>query len=237
MKIIAGNWKMNGSQVLLAEMLGTIDGVKTENRIILCVPFTMLGAKSDIVAMGAQDVSAHERGAYTGEVSASMLKEAGAKYVIVGHSERRMYHDETNDIVRAKAQMALESGITPIICVGETMDEKKAGKTFDVITSGVRESVPENVDGDIIIAYEPRWAIGAGITPTAEEIADAHHAIAETLSYMGLGGTPILYGASVNSENVADIVSIKDVDGVLVGGASLKPQEFLTIIQNANQQK
>lgn len=234
MKIIAGNWKMNGSRALLTEMLGLIDGEKTENRVILCAPFTILGEKSEMVAIGAQDVSAHERGAYTGEISASMLRDAGAKYVIVGHSERRMYHDETNDIVRAKAQMALKNSIVPIICVGETMDEKRAGKTFDVITSGVRESVPENIDGNIIIAYEPRWAIGAGITPTTEEIAAAHSAIAETLAYMGLSGTPILYGASVNSANVADIVAIPNVDGVLVGGASLKPQEFLTIIQNAN---
>ena len=233
MKIIAGNWKMNGSRAALDEMIDAITGVKTENRVILCVPFTMVRAGTENVAIGAQDISAHEKGAYTGEVSGTMLAEAGAKYVIVGHSERRMYHDETNDIVRQKAQMALEKGLTPIICVGETMDEKRAGKTFDIIEAGVKESVPEDAHDDIIIAYEPRWAIGAGITPTAQEIADAHKVIADTLSYMGLGGTPILYGASVNASNVADIVAIRNVDGVLVGGASLKPQEFVTIIQNA----
>ena len=132
MKIIAGNWKMNGSRAALGEMIDAITPVRTENRVILCVPFTMVRAGTDKVAIGAQDISAHEKGAYTGEVSGTMLAEAGAKYVIVGHSERRMYHDETNDIVRQKAQMALENGLTPIICVGETMDEKRAGKTLGI---------------------------------------------------------------------------------------------------------
>lgn len=231
MKIIAGNWKMNGTRAGLDEMLDKIGAIRTENRVVLCVPFTMLRAGNDVVAVGAQDVSANARGAYTGEVSGAMIAETGAKYVIVGHSERRMYHDETNDIVRAKAARAIENGLTPIICVGETMEEKRAGKTFDVIMAGVRESVPEDVKDDIIIAYEPRWAIGAGITPTAQEIADAHKVIADTLSYMGLSGTPILYGASVNAANVADIVAIENVGGVLVGGASLKPQEFIPIIE------
>jgi len=234
MKFIIGNWKMNGSREILREMIEKTNGIKTENRVVLCVPFTMLGEKSEIIAFGAQDVSAHERGAYTGEVSAAMLIAAGAKYVIVGHSERRMYHDETNDIVREKATRALDAGLTPIICVGETMDEKRAGKTLDVITAMVRESVPNDVHDDIIIAYEPRWAIGAGITPTVEDITTAHRVIADTLSYMGLDGTPILYGASVNSTNVADIVAIENVAGVLVGGASLKPDEFVPIIENAN---
>lgn len=233
MKFVIGNWKMNGSRAALRDMIDKMSGVKTENRVVLCVPFTMLGEKSDVVHFGAQDVSTHARGAYTGEVSGAMLAETGAKYVIVGHSERRMYHDETNDIVRAKAEMALENGLVPIICVGETMDEKQDGKTFDVITAAVRESVPQDVKSGIIIAYEPRWAIGAGITPTAEDIANAHRVIADTLSYMGLDGTPILYGASVNAGNVADIVAIENVSGVLVGGASLKPDEFIPIIENA----
>lgn len=222
---------MNGSKTLLNEMLNSLSKVKTENRVVLCVPFTMLGAGVANVALGAQDVSTHPRGAFTGEVSASMVAETGAKYVIVGHSERREYHNETNDDVRAKAQMALENGLCPIICVGETMDEKRAGKTFDVIQAAVRESVPEDVHDDIIIAYEPRWAIGAGITPTRQEISDAHRVIADTLSYLGLDGTPILYGASVNAANVADIVSVNNVGGVLVGGASLKPQDFISIIE------
>lgn len=232
MKTIIGNWKMNGSRAKLAAMIADLSKVKTKNRVILCVPFTMLDMDSSAVNLGAQDVSAHKNGAYTGEVSAEMIAEVGAKYVIVGHSERRMYHDETNDIVRAKAQMALENGITPIICVGETMDEKRAGKTMDVIESCVRESVPNDVHDDIIIAYEPRWAIGAGITPTTQEIADAHRVIADNLSYMGLDGTPILYGASVNVANAADIVAIKNVDGLLIGGASLKSEELIPIIES-----
>lgn len=233
MKYIIGNWKMNGSKTELDDMIATLADIKTQNRVVLCVPFTMLGTGGANVSIGAQDVSAHDHGAFTGEVSASMIAATGAKYVIVGHSERRAYHNETNDIVRAKAQMALDNGLCPIICVGETMDEKRAGKTFDVIQSAVRESVPADVQDDIIIAYEPRWAIGAGITPTRQEISDAHRVIAETLAYMGLDGTPILYGASVKANNVADIVSIDNVDGVLVGGASLKPQDFLPIIENA----
>ena len=223
---------MNGSHEVLTNMVNDLSAIKTENKVILCVPFTMLDVKSNNgVKIGAQDVSAHERGAYTGEVSAAILAEVGVKYVIVGHSERRMYHDETNDIVRQKAQMALKNGITPIICVSETMEEKQAGKTMDIITAGDRESVPADVHDDIIIAYEPRWAIGAGITPTTDEIAVAHKVIADTLSYMGLDGTPILYGASVNAGNVANIVAIQNVSGVLVGGASLKPGEFIPIIE------
>jgi triosephosphate isomerase len=232
MKTIVGNWKMNGSRAKLAEMIADLSQIETQNRVVLCVPFTMLDIDSGTINLGAQDVSAHKSGAYTGEVSAEMIAEVGAKYVIVGHSERRMYHDETNDIVRAKAQMALENGITPIICVGETMDEKRAGKTMDVIEACVRESVPNDVHDDIIIAYEPRWAIGAGITPTTQEIADAHRVIADTLSYMGLDGTPILYGASVNVSNASDIVAIKNVGGLLIGGASLKSADLIPIMES-----
>lgn len=230
MKVIAGNWKMNGSRTTLREMVDALQSVKTENKVVLCVPYTMLCVDGGHVALGAQDVSAHDHGAYTGEVSAAMIADTGAKYVIVGHSERRQYHGETNDTVRQKAAAAIAAGLTPIICVGETMDEKQAGKTMDIIESGVRESVPSDVDADIIIAYEPRWAIGAGLTPTAAEIAEAHKLIADTLASMGLGGTPVLYGASVKAANAADIMSIPHVDGVLVGGASLKPDDFIPII-------
>ncbi len=230
MKFIAGNWKMNGSRNLLDDMVKDLEAVDTENKIILCVPFTMLGKTSDKVAFGAQDVSAQAKGAFTGEISAGMLVDANAKYVIVGHSERRQYHGETNDIVRNKATQALANGLIPIICVGETMEEKQAGKTMAVIESGVRESVPTDVNTDIIIAYEPRWAIGAGLTPTDVEIADAHALIAKTLTDMGLAGTPVLYGASVKGSNAAEIMAIPNVDGVLVGGASLKSDDFIPII-------
>ena len=230
MKVIAGNWKMNGTSAAVRDMVAALQNIDTANRVILCVPFTMLGAGSERVAIGAQDVSVHDHGAYTGEVSAKMIADTGAKYVIVGHSERRQYHNETNDIVRQKATAALAAGLTPIICVGETMDEKQAGKTMDIIESGVRESVPSDVNGDIIIAYEPRWAIGAGLTPTPDEIATAHKLIADTLADMGLDGTPVLYGASVKGSNAAEIMSVPNVDGVLVGGASLKPDDFIPII-------
>lgn len=229
MKIIAGNWKMNGSMAALTDMQQALMGLDTENRVVLCVPFTMIGAANGTVAIGAQDVSVHDHGAFTGEVSANMLRDAGAKYVIVGHSERRMYHNETNEIVRKKAEMALANGLIPIICVGETSDERNAGKTMDIIESGVLESVPTD-GGDVIVAYEPRWAIGAGITPTDDEIAIAHTRIAEILNKMGRGGTPILYGASVKGTNAAQIMSIPHVNGVLVGGASLKPDDFIPII-------
>lgn len=229
MKIIAGNWKMNGTRAALENMLHALRDIVTNNRVILCVPFTMLGAHSENVALGAQDVSAHDHGAFTGDVSAPMIADTGAKYVIVGHSERRMYHGETNDIVRQKATAAIAAGLTPIICVGETMDEKQAGKTMAIIESGVRESVPSNAR-NVIVAYEPRWAIGAGLTPTADEIAAAHTLIANTLTDMGLDGTPVLYGASVKGTNAAEIMSIAHVDGVLVGGASLKPDDFIPII-------
>lgn len=230
MKIIAGNWKMNGSRDALQNMADALRNINTENRVVLCVPFTMLCGKYDAFALGAQDVSTHDHGAFTGEVSASMLATTGAKYVIVGHSERRQYHNETNDIVRQKATIALQNGLTPIICVGETMDERNAGKTMEIIESGVRESVPSDANGDIIIAYEPRWAIGAGLTPTDDEIATAHKLIADTLQSIGRNGTPILYGASVKGNNAAQIMSIPHVDGVLVGGASLKPDDFIPII-------
>ncbi|MBO5834050.1 MAG: triose-phosphate isomerase [Alphaproteobacteria bacterium] len=230
MKIIAGNWKMNGSRSALESMIHDLESVDTENKVILCVPFTMLGVKSDRVATGSQDVSAHTHGAFTGEVSAAMVADTGAKYAIVGHSERRAYHNETNDIVRAKATQALANGITPIICVGETMDEKQAGKTMEIIESGVRESIPTDASSDIIIAYEPRWAIGAGLTPTDAEIEEAHTLIANILADMGLAGTPVLYGASVKGSNAAQIMSIPNVDGVLVGGASLKSDDFIPII-------
>lgn len=230
MKVIAGNWKMNGTRTGLIDMVAALQNIETENKIILCVPYTMLGVESNRIYMGAQDVSTHDHGAYTGEVSAQMVAATGAKYVIVGHSERRQYHNETNDIVRQKVTAALSAGLTPIVCVGETMDEKQAGKTMEIIESGVKESIPNDTNKNIIVAYEPRWAIGAGLTPTKEEIAEAHKLIADTLMSMGLSGTPILYGASVKGSNAAEIMSIPNVDGVLVGGASLKPDDFIPII-------
>lgn len=230
MKIIAGNWKMNGSHQNLKQMIHDLSTVDTQNTIILAVPYTMLCTDSGNISLAAQDISTHTHGAYTGEVSAQMVASTGAKYTIIGHSECRQYHGDTNASVCAKAEQALSNGLTPIICIGETMAEKQAGKTLEIIESGLRESVPAGVKSGIIIAYEPRWAIGAGITPTSDEIADAHALIAKILSDMGLDGTPILYGASVKGTNAAEIMSIPHVDGVLVGGASLKSDDFIPII-------
>lgn len=230
MKIIAGNWKMNGNRAALKTMVDALRDVDTKNTVVLCVPFTMLGMDGGRAAMGAQDVSTHDKGAYTGEISATMLADAGAKYVIVGHSECRQYHCDNNNTVRQKASAVLANGMIPIICVGETMEEKQAGKTMAVIESGVRECIPSDTNTPIIVAYEPRWAIGAGLTPTSAEIAEAHTLIANTLKSMGLDGTPVLYGASVKGNNAAEIMSIPNVDGVLVGGASLKPDDFIPII-------
>ncbi len=232
MKIIAGNWKMNGNCENLNQMLDDLGNIETTNKIILCVPFTMLRPGTNTVQIGAQDVSQHKSGAYTGEVSADMIAATGAKYVIVGHSECRQYHGDTNEIVNAKATAAINAGLTPIICVGETAAERDAGKTLEIIESGVRESIPDM--GDVIVAYEPRWAIGAGITPTDADIADAHALIRKILTDMERGTTPILYGASVKGANAAQIMGISNVDGVLVGGASLKSDDFIPIIKAVN---
>jgi triosephosphate isomerase len=232
-KIIAGNWKMNGSVEMLTRMIEALKGADTSNvTVIVCPPYQYLGAASVAsVAFGAQDCSEFDSGAYTGEVSAGMIFETGAKYVIIGHSERRQYHNETNEIIARKAAAAIKNGLTPIICVGETMEERQAEKTLEIIAGQLQSAVPAAATADkIIIAYEPRWAIGAGITPTHEEIATAHGFIAKTLESRGLGGTPILYGASVKGSNAAEIMGIPNVDGVLVGGASLKPDDFLPII-------
>jgi triosephosphate isomerase len=230
MKIIAGNWKMNGTHENLVKMIQDLSAIDTKNTVILCVPYTMLCTDSGKIALASQDISTHDHGAYTGEVSAQMVAATGAKYTIIGHSECRQYHGDTNATVRSKAEQALSNGLTPIICVGETMAEKQAGKTMKIIESGVRESIPAVINSNIIIAYEPRWAIGAGITPTSDEIKSAHELIAKTLDDMGLGGTPVLYGASVKGSNALEIMSIPHVDGVLVGGASLKSDDFIPII-------
>ncbi len=232
MKIIAGNWKMNGTPDALANMIDRLENITTDNMVILCVPFTMLRNGNAVVQIGAQDVSRHTSGAYTGEVSAAMIADTGAKYVIVGHSECRQYHGDTNEIVRARAAAAIAAGLVPIICVGETAAERDAGKTLEIVARGVRESTPDA--GDVIIAYEPRWAIGAGITPTDDDIANAHKLVRDTLIEMGRENTPILYGASVNAKNAPQIMAIPNVDGVLVGGASLKPDDFIPIILGVN---
>ncbi|MDR1207449.1 MAG: triose-phosphate isomerase [Rickettsiales bacterium] len=235
-KIIAGNWKMNGSVEMLTRMIEALKGADTSNvTVIICPPCPYLGAASVAgVAFGAQDCSEFDAGAYTGEVSAGMIAETGAKYVIVGHSERRGYHGETNEIISRKAAAAVKNGLIPIICVGETMEEKNTGQTNEIIETQLREIFMSNdsllASHDVIVAYEPRWAIGAGITPTHEEIAGAHGFIAKVMESLGINDAKILYGASVKGGNAAEIMGIPNVGGVLVGGASLKPEDFLPII-------
>ncbi|MCL2538552.1 MAG: triose-phosphate isomerase [Alphaproteobacteria bacterium] len=227
-KIIAGNWKMNGSAAALDIMIGALGDVKTDATIIICPPFPYLVvASSASVAIGAQDVSTHASGAYTGEVSAKMIAETGAKYVIVGHSERRQYHGETNAIVAAKAARALENNLIPIICVGETKGEKEAGRAFDIVGAQIRESIPGDASGEIVIAYEPVWAIGTGLVPTMDDIREMHAHIANIVGE----SVPILYGGSVKGSNAAEIMGIAHVGGVLVGGASLTPADFLPIVK------
>ncbi len=227
-KIIAGNWKMNGDALAMKNMLGALKLVETDNQVIICPPFTLLGNLDgmDYIEFGAQDCSAYDNGARTGEISAEMIAITGAKYVIVGHSERRQYHAETNEIVAAKAAMAIAHGLTPIICVGESLTDKEAGKTLEIIGQQVKNSTINLHPSSFIIAYEPVWAIGTGLVPTDQDIACVHEYIAALLP------SPILYGGSVNKNNAAQIMSIENVAGVLVGGASLKPDDFVPILKS-----
>lgn len=226
MKFIIGNWKMNGTSTEKDYVLKSLKDIKTKNKIVMCLPFTLFSGENYGITLGAQDVSSHPNGAYTGDISATMLKDANVQYVIVGHSERRLYHNETNEMVREKATMAIKNGIIPIVCVGETLEEKNAGHTIAVIKKMLLESIPES--GEYIVAYEPRWAIGSGLTPTEPEIVTAVKAVFDSLPTP----MPIIYGGSVNSDNAHDIVSIPYVDGLLIGGASLKTDTFLPIIKS-----
>ncbi len=232
MKFIVGNWKMNGTPDKKSAMIRALSETTTENIVILCLPFTLLGGDNKNVTIGAQDISEHENGAYTGDVSGQMISDMGAKYVIVGHSERRFYHHETNETVHAKAAAAIRHKLIPIICVGETLDEHKSNKTFDVVRKMLDVCLPES--GEFIVAYEPRWAIGTGKTPTIDEVKKIHQMIYEYLNVHGHTTTPILYGGSVNKTNASDFANIPHVDGLLIGGASLESETFLPIIKSVN---
>ncbi len=230
MKFIIGNWKMNGNTEQKDVLLKSIKNVQTNNKIVICLPFTLLHGNDFGITIGAQDISEHTNGAYTGDISGQMLKDANIKYVIVGHSERRFYHNETNDIVKAKATTAVAYGITPIICIGETQSERNMGRTMSVVKKMLLESVPDY--GEYIIAYEPRWAIGSGTTPSVSEIKAIHETIFKTLRNINRENTPILYGGSVDEENAKTITSVAHVDGLLIGRASLKSDTFLPIIKS-----
>ena len=228
-KIIVANWKMNGSKILIKEF-SAFAPTKT-NTIIICPPFTLLdSAKTtlpDFIKIGAQNCSEEDTGAFTGEISASMLRESRASHVIVGHSERRTLYKETDNVILKKVQSAIKNELTPIVCIGETLSEKKANKTFQVLEKQIDASIAKvNAQTRLIVAYEPIWAIGTGLTPNEDEIKETHLHIKEKLSQYFNSDIPILYGGSASSENCSKITSIENVDGLLVGGASLKKHDF-----------
>ena len=242
-KLIVGNWKMNGSRPANAELLAAlIAGRPYAADVAVCVPAVFLTetaatlAGSD-VRWGAQDVSAHQAGAYTGEISAAMLHDCGCRYAIVGHSERRAYHCETDLLVAQKAQAALSRGVTPIACVGETLQEREAGHTEEVVKRQLSVVIHQlaHCVAEMVVAYEPVWAIGTGRTATPEQ-AQAVHAVlrAQLQAATGHADTmKILYGGSVKADNAATLFAQPDIDGGLIGGASLKATEFIPICRAA----
>lgn len=245
-KLIAGNWKMNGSLAVNAALMGELlAGIgQPACDVAVCVPAVYLAqvqlllAGQGGIALGAQDVSQHESGAYTGDVSAAMLKELGARYVIVGHSERRQYQGETDAQVAVKAQRALAAGLTPIVCVGETLQEREQGETESVVSRQLSAVIQLNGErlADLVVAYEPVWAIGTGRTATPEQAQAVHAALRALLAAADLqaAGVRILYGGSMNAGNAAELLAQPDIDGGLIGGASLKARDFLKIIETAS---
>jgi triosephosphate isomerase len=244
--LIAGNWKMNGLRAdAMALAKAVADGVKqaswTDRDILVCPPATLISAVADAtrgtgLLVGGQDCHARASGAHTGEVSAEMLHDAGATHVIVGHSERRTDCGDTDAVVRAKAEAAWRAGLLPIVCIGETLAERDAGKTLAVLQTQLEGSVPAGASAaTLVVAYEPVWAIGTGKTPTTSEVAAAHAHIRKVLAGLvaDAAGVRLLYGGSVKGSNAAELLAAGDVDGALVGGASLKADEFLAIAKAA----
>ena len=236
-KLAAGNWKMNGLGAELSE-LQALAGLSAACEVLICPPATLLDRARAIagnVAVGAQDCHADTSGAHTGDISAAMLADAGASYVILGHSERRADHGERNDAVRAKARAAWDAGLNTIICVGETEAERDAQNTLDIIHGQLAGSVPDLATGqNLVVAYEPVWAIGTGRTPTLDQIGEVHDYIRSQLERRfgeGVGlSVRLLYGGSVKPQNADEIFGVSNVDGALVGGASLKASDFGAII-------
>ena len=242
-KLVVGNWKMNGTRLSNTELLAAIDEAGPyAGEVAVCAPFPYLSEvavclQGKRIGWGAQDCSAHESGAYTGEVSAAMLAEFGCRYVIVGHSERRAYHGESDQLVADKAKIALKHHLVPIVCVGETLDEREAGQTDAVVKrqmSAVIHTLGHCIS-QVVVAYEPVWAIGTGKTATPEQAQAVHallraqlHAATEKSNEM-----QILYGGSVKADNAATLFSQPDIDGGLVGGASLKASDFVAICRAA----
>lgn len=247
-QLIAGNWKMNGLGKDLAEIetVGRAFAARAPNAdTLLCVPFTLIPraipSTGGAVPIGAQDCSPHASGAYTGDVSAEMLKDAGATTVIVGHSERRQYHHEDNAQVALKAMAAWRAGLTAIICIGESEGERADGKAHTICAGQIAGSVPKGAHAhNTAIAYEPIWAIGTGKTPTAAEIVSMHAHVRQCLvEHLGDVGRTIriLYGGSVKPNNAGEILKLEEVGGALIGGASLKAADYLAIVASAVQTK
>jgi triosephosphate isomerase (TIM) len=244
-KRVIGNWKMHGrldgNQALLDSVAQGAAALPDGVVVGVCVPFPYLaqaGAllKGGRVAVGAQDVSAHEQGAYTGEVAAGMVAEFGAAYAIVGHSERRAYHDESDATVAAKTQRALTAGLTPIVCVGETLEQREAGVTEQVVGTqldAVLSTLSAEEAARIVVAYEPVWAIGTGKSATAEQAQQVHAFLRGRLAAKGVAHVSLLYGGSVKADNAAELFGQPDIDGGLIGGASLKSDDFLAICRAA----
>jgi triosephosphate isomerase len=241
--LIAGNWKMHGLAAAITEAEAVSQSLTAEParaRVALCPPATLIHRMSQAVAgspveIGAQDVHPEERGAYTGDLCAEMLADAGAALVIIGHSERRAGYGETDALIASKVEAALRAGLEPIVCVGETLDERKAGRAVEVVSGQVLASLPESLaDKTFSVAYEPVWAIGTGLTPSIAEIEEVHGAVRRALEErFGDHGraVPILYGGSVKPSNAAEILHAREVGGALVGGASLKASDFLGIVR------
>jgi triosephosphate isomerase len=243
-KLVVGNWKMHGSRAANAELLAALLAARPYAAdVAVCTPFVFLSetaatlAGSDDVRWGAQDVSRHEQGAYTGEVSASMLHECGCRYALVGHSERRAYHAESDELVAAKAQAALARGVTPIVCVGETLAERDAGATEAVVKRQLSVVIHAlaHCAAEMVVAYEPVWAIGTGRTASPEQ-AQAVHAVLRAQLQAATGHAErmrILYGGSVKADNAKSLFAMPDIDGGLIGGASLKAADFIAICRAA----
>ena len=240
-KRIFGNWKMNGSLAANAALLDLLkQGLgHADCEIAVCAPVPYLAQLQSLlsgsaIAIGAQDVSAQAGGAFTGEVSGAMLREFGVRYVLVGHSERRQYHAESDEMVARKAQAALASGITPVVCVGETLAQREAGETEAVVRRQLSAVVQRNGHclSEVVLAYEPVWAIGTGLTATPEQAQSVHAVLRAQLlaATTAAARVPILYGGSMNAANAAELLAQADIDGGLVGGASLKAADFLAIV-------
>ena len=240
--LVAGNWKMNGLRAALAEIVATgagYDGaLKARAELIVCPPATLIALAAETVTaagvgLGAQDCHTAASGAHTGDLSAAMLKDAGATYVIVGHSERRADHGETDALVQAKASAALQAGLTPIVCVGETRAERESGRACEIVGAQIMASLPADAPGSLVVAYEPVWAIGTGLTPTPTDVAEMHAFAREKIEARLGGGKArqvrILYGGSVKPANAGELLGVSNVDGALVGGASLLATDFLAI--------